>query len=106
MGNVAVESCPRCHGAGEHNPVFYAVVLAVPDECTLLKVAAKLDFADIAHVLIREPDSPYGGAATAIGLLPVDDRREVRRVLGKLKPLKELKRKWTSPYSDFDQHGS
>jgi hypothetical protein len=62
----------------------HAVVLAVPDERALLAVAARLERRGIPHVLIREPDAPWHGAAMAIGLAPVPDRREVRRVLGGL----------------------
>lgn len=62
----------------------HAVALAVPDEAALLAVAAHLRRRGLSFVLIREPDEPWRGAAMAIGLAPVPDRREVRRVLGGL----------------------
>lgn len=81
------------HAAGETSPGglpegTHAVVLAVPDEVTLREVAASLDRADVAHKLITEPDAPWNGAATAIGVEPVEDRSDLRRVLGRLPLLK------------------
>lgn len=38
----------------------------------------------IPHLAIREPDAPYNGALTAIGLVPVADRSRVKPVLAKL----------------------
>ena len=35
----------------------------------------------IAHVLFREPDPPYLGELMSVGVLPVSDRRIVRRHL-------------------------
>ena len=77
------------HAAGESiaGPVArgtHAVALAAEDERALLDVAARLTRRGIQHVLIREPEPPWHGAAMAIGLAPVPDRREVRRVLGGL----------------------
>jgi len=46
------------------------VVLAVPDERSLLDLHERLRYSSIPHVLIREPDAPYLGAATAIGIPP------------------------------------
>jgi len=62
----------------------HAVVLSVPDEATLVALSECLALHQIDHVLIREPDEPWQGAAMAIGLSPVIDRRKVRRVLGQL----------------------
>lgn len=53
-----------------------AVVLAVAGEPKLLWLAEQLAAAGIPHVLVREPDAPWLGQATAIGLPPLD-RREV-----------------------------
>jgi len=66
----------------------YAVVLAVPDIKGLLKIRQDLMDAGIPHKLICEPDSPYNGAPTAIGLTPSRDRRKIRKVLGRLPLLK------------------
>lgn len=40
--------------------------------------------AGIEHVQVREPDAPWNGQMTAIGLVPVADRSIVKGVLGKL----------------------
>jgi len=62
----------------------HAVVLAVPNERALLAVADRLSARSIVYTLIREPDAPFHGEGTAIGLAPVSDRREVRRALSNL----------------------
>jgi hypothetical protein len=59
----------------------------VPDEPALKRAAEKLAKRGIDHVLIDEPDSPWDGQATAIGVTPTSDRRKVRRVLADLKKL-------------------
>ncbi len=61
----------------------HAVVLAVPDEDRLLWLAHRLTRAGIAHKLIREPDAPYNGAATALGI-PPQPRENLRRLLSSL----------------------
>lgn len=38
----------------------------------------------IPHVSVREPDVPYNGALTAIGLMPVADRSAIKRIVSKL----------------------
>lgn len=77
------------HAAGESSTGdirsgTHAVVLAARNEAHLLEVAARLQCSSIAHVVIFEPDPPYCGAAMAIGLLPLWDRRGARRVLSRL----------------------
>jgi len=86
-GCVPDDACPSCYGTGQRLPSIYAVVLAAADEARLEWAASQLDRANIPHVVIREPDPPYCGAATAIGVLPVEDRRRVRRALRGLEPL-------------------
>lgn len=81
------------HAAGESSPGdleegTHAYVLAVPDEATLREWAARLARAGIPHVLIEEPDPPYGGEATAIGLRPVERKEDLRKHLGKLRLLR------------------
>jgi peptidyl-tRNA hydrolase len=61
----------------------HAVVLQVPDEAALLAVHEDLLRADVRHSLIREPDAPFCGAATAIGV-PPQLRDKLRPLLGKL----------------------
>lgn len=62
----------------------HAVVLAARGEQELLAVHAELEAAGIWHTLVREPDAPYCGAATAIGI-PPQERAPLRRLLRKLK---------------------
>jgi peptidyl-tRNA hydrolase len=88
------------HAAGESalEPVpegTHAVVLQVADEAHLLHVAEQLHWASIPHKLIIEPDLPLledrpleDGQGTAIGLVPLRDRRRVASVLGRLPLLK------------------
>jgi peptidyl-tRNA hydrolase len=78
-----------CHAAGESSPgnlphSTNAVVLAVPDESTLREYSARLERAGVEHRLICEPDAPWLGQATAIGLAPVADRRPLRAILSSL----------------------
>ena len=38
-------------------------------------------------MLIREIDPPYSGQATAIGVIPLEDRNQVKKIFNKLKLL-------------------
>lgn len=72
---VGFAAAQICHAAGESvaGPVAEgtnAVILAVAGELALLALAAKLTAVGEPHVVIREPDAPWCGAATAIGLPP------------------------------------
>lgn len=62
----------------------YAYCLQVANEDELLDVSRRLDEAGIAHVLVREPDEPWCGQATAIGVVPTRRKRAVDRVVGSL----------------------
>lgn len=82
------------HAAGESSPgnlprATNAVVLAVKDEAALAALARRLALAGIAHVVIDEPDPPYLGQLTAIGLVPTADRALVKPLLSSLPLLKE-----------------
>ncbi len=84
-----VQVVQAVHAAGESaDPLpqsgTHAVVLGVPDERSLLRVAERLERRGLRLHLIREPAPPFHGAATAIGLPPTRDRRAVKRVLGRL----------------------
>ncbi len=77
------------HAASESSPTpdppgTNAVVLAAAGEPELLALYQRLVALGARCVLITEPDEPWCGAATAIGLEPVVDRRALRRVLGTL----------------------
>lgn len=75
------------HAAGESSPGnlpegTYAIALAVRGERELLEAAMALERHGIPHKLIREPDPPFNGAATAIGVVPCP-REKVRRLLAR-----------------------
>lgn len=60
------------HAAGESGPALpgtYAVVLSATLD-QLRDLADKLAFYSVPHAVIREPDPPYFGEVTAIGLRP------------------------------------
>jgi peptidyl-tRNA hydrolase len=62
-----------CHASGETGPAkpgTHAIILSAADERELLSIADRLRKRDIDFHLIHEPDAPYLGAATAIGLSP------------------------------------
>lgn len=74
------------HAAGESSPGNLsegtnAVVLEVAGEPELLELAGQLAAAGVGHRLICEPDPPWLGQATAIGLDPVADRAPLRALL-------------------------
>ncbi len=76
------------HAAGESivGPVPHdtnVVVLAATSEGHLITVAEALADAGTPHVLVREPDPPWLGAATAIGLPPMP-RQAAPRFLKRL----------------------
>lgn len=60
------------HAAGESGPALpdtYAVVLSA-SLGQLRELVDKLAFYSVPHAVIREPDAPYLGAITAVGLRP------------------------------------
>lgn len=61
----------------------HAVVLAVPDEEALLRIEAKLLNANFEIMAIREPDEPYFGQITAIGIRP-QVRDKLKKLLSNL----------------------
>lgn len=83
-----IQAANIVHAAGESSPGglpsgTHAVVLTVPDELTLQRVAAKLAGAGVAFVRIEEPDAPWDGALMALGLVPAR-KEDVRRLLSSL----------------------
>lgn len=70
------------------NPLFITivVVLGVRDEARLLRLERRLIRGGVPHVAIREPDEPYNGALTAIGI-PPGPREPVAKYLHKLNPI-------------------
>lgn len=84
LGDLAAQ---LVHAAGETSPGnlpddTHAVVLAVDGEAELLSLSGRLERAGVPHKLIREPDSPFNGAATALGIVPCP-RRPLRRFLSR-----------------------
>ncbi len=77
--HAAGESSP-----GQMSPGTNAVVLAVPDEEMLAAVHQRLMLAGIACKAIFEPDPPWLGQMTAVGVCPTRERAKVRRVLSSL----------------------
>lgn len=79
------------HAAGEsfkcRGSPIYVVVLGVPDENALLKMERKIQRAKIKYHLITEPDPPFNGEATAIGVEPIE-RNRVAKLFSSLPLLK------------------
>jgi hypothetical protein len=63
----------------------FAAVLGVADEAELLRLHEVLEAARVGHALVREPDPPHDGAATALGI-PPQPRGPLRRLLRHLRP--------------------
>lgn len=87
----AVQMVNVAHAAGEsvvEAPIpstTRAVILHVADEKELLKYVEIIKQKNFSHVLIKEPDEPYNGAAMALGLTPSNRRNALRRVFYHLK---------------------
>jgi len=77
------------HAAGESAALFgkplppetIAVVLASKNEEHLIQIKEKLDHLDIEHVSFYEPDFPFNGAMTAIGVIPRKRDKKIRKVV-------------------------
>lgn len=66
-------------GAGDASPPTRAVALAASvDQLVALRQA--LIAADLRHVVVHEPDEPWGGALMAIGMVPMPRSRARRHV--------------------------
>jgi hypothetical protein len=79
-----VTACQAAHAAGESvranslpsdTTSVCALVAETSDELEAL--SARLREAGVHHVLVKEPDPPYRGAATAVGIEP-QERHKVR----------------------------
>ena len=51
----------------------------------MLIVERQLVRLGVRHVSVREPDAPYNGELTAIGLCPLADRSTVKPLLSRLR---------------------
>lgn len=88
-----VLACQAIHAATEclrelpvRNDTHLGVLVAEKAE-DLEQLSARLTEAGIHHVLIREPDPPYHGAPTAVGIEP-QDRDAVRAHVAHFKALR------------------
>lgn len=85
-----VLACQAAHAAAESIrslPVSDQTVvcaLVAEESAQLEALAARLAEAGIEHAIIREPDPPYSGAATAVGIAPMD-RAQVREFVAHFK---------------------
>lgn len=82
---VGAAAAQIVHAAGESSPGnvgpdTFAVVLTAPDSAALEHVANQLRAMGLKPVLICEPDPPYNGAPTALGVY-APDRSVVRGML-------------------------
>lgn len=82
------------HAAGESAispipPNTNAIVLACANERELRELAKKLSLAGVQHTVIQEVDPPYCGQVTAIGIVPVKDKKEVKKLLSNYPLLRE-----------------
>lgn len=85
----AIHAATECLRAGS-TPVSdqtHVVVLVAETSEALEQLAARLSEAGVHHVLVREPDPPYNGAATAVGVEP-QDRDAVRAFFSTFKVLR------------------
>jgi hypothetical protein len=87
LGNLCAQ---LAHAAGQSGSGHFCIVLAAKSESHLLKIEKQLQFSNIEHCAIREPDPPFFGSITAIGIFPITDRKTVSHITKKLCLLKEL----------------
>lgn len=90
---LGVFTAQLTHAAGESARLAdlpkntHAVVLEAKDEAALLEIEACLTACGLPHAAIREPDAPYNGAITALGLAPLAPHQltgEAKRMLRRL----------------------
>lgn len=104
---LGVLAAQTIHAAGEsiESPLpagTHAICLAATCEQHLLEIASNLSKHNIKHTLIREPDEPWRNAAMAIGLAPVSDRKQIRKVVSQLPLLKYMEE---CDHDDHDAYG-
>lgn len=90
LGNICAQAV---HAAGETAVPLppegtHAVCLAAKNHEDLLNISQQLHEKNISHKVIYEPDAPFNGQATAIGVYPVSDRTLIKQALRKLKLLR------------------
>lgn len=91
--HVGALACQAAHAAGEScfdGPApgdTHVCALVAETSADLVLLSLVLVEAGIKHVLINEPDEPYNGAATAVGIAP-QDREVVRPFVAQFKVLR------------------
>lgn len=71
----AIHAATECIRTVPVSDQTHVVALVAEKSEDLVLLAERLREAGIHHVLIREPDPPYNGAATAVGIEPQDRER-------------------------------
>lgn len=83
----AIHAATECIRTAPVSNQTHVVALVAETSAELEALALRLAGAGIHHVLIREPDPPYNGAATAVGVEP-QDRDAVRPLMAAFKVLR------------------
>jgi hypothetical protein len=93
-----VLACQAAHAAAESILLPHAVdydpgeiqvcVLVAKSSDELEALGEALIAARIPRVVIHEPDPPYNGVATAVGIAPTRDRDPIRQLVGGFKVLR------------------
>ena len=79
----------NCRVERPHYGNMTIVVLGVKNKRVLLSWIRRLTKANIHHSVVREPDAPYNGDATAIGVWP-GEREKLEPFFEELEIYKEL----------------
>lgn len=70
------------------DPHTHVVVLEAATSQDLERLAEELTVASVPHVIIHEPDAPYDGAATAVGIAPTYRRELIKPFVAKFPVLR------------------
>ncbi len=83
---AGVQVAQAVHAASEASgfPPTVVVALAVPDEAALRRIALALGSQSLTYKLIEEDYGPFAGQAMAVGVVPVDSREAIRKVVSDL----------------------
>lgn len=96
---VGVAASQSAHAAREsirevnlpHDPNTHVAVLMAESSADIEALSHELKIAGLHHVLIREPDAPYNGAAVALGCEPVE-RDTIRHLFARFKSFRDRPR--------------
>lgn len=89
-GVAAVQAAHAASEAIQSLPVppdTHVCVLVANSQDVIRDAAVRLEFAGLRIAKVIEPDPPYNGAITAIGV-EITDRERVQPILANLKPLR------------------